>query len=264
MSKDNSKVHISLVEKLNLNTVYTIDEESKSVLLAAGGELAEGVGDKLLLIFEAAVNTKVRELGEGIASKYDEILEAEVTAGLAEIDKKVDGYLSTVVEDFFAANKPVIAETIQATNNSELVNGIVGLLKEHFVEIPEERRDILEESVARIRELEEQVNTATQTNVDLRASISAAACAQILANLREGLADTEQEKLNLLVENLDTTDPTIFEQKATQLKVSFFATKKPEVKEKVSDTTVVPMDTPAENAGDDIAKAAAQLRASKQ
>ena len=203
-----------------------------------GEELTEEFKTKAATIFEAAVMSRVKQE----VARMEEEFEAQLAEAAAQnqegLVEKVDGYLDYVVEQWLAQNELALERGMKSEILEGFVTGLKGLFEEHYVDIPEEKFDVLASMEERVAELEEKLNEQLASNVELNKSISEMKRAEIVSEACEGLSDTQVEKLTGLAEELSYEDADTFASKVQTIRENYFTTKATTVNSVVTDTPV--------------------------
>jgi len=207
--------------------------------LMNGEELSEEFRAKATTIYEAAVMTRVKEevarIEEEFESKLVEQVE-EIKEGLVE---KVDGYLDYVVEQWIAQNEIALEHGMKSEILEGFVSGMKELFVEHYIDIPEEKFDVLGTLEEKVEELEAKLNEQVASNVELNKTIGGLKRAELVQETSSGLTDTESEKLKALAEELSYEDEESFKSKIQTIRENYFTTKaQADVKSVVTDTPV--------------------------
>ena len=185
-------------------------------------DLSEEFKDKATLIFEAAVKTKIAEIKESLEQKFNRALVEEVSAIKAELTERVDSYLEYVSEEWIDENALQIESGLKGELSESFMTGLKSLFEEHYVEIPEDRYDVLENMVMRLDEMEEKLNEQIERNVQLNRRLSEAVSDTIFNEVAEGLALTQKEKLASLAESVEFESEANYREKLEALKESYF------------------------------------------
>ena len=203
-----------------------------------GEELSEEFKTKAATIYEAAVmarvNQEVTRIEEEFAAKLAEQVEQN-TQGIVE---QVDGYLGYIAEQWIAQNELALERGIKSEILEGFVNGLKDLFEEHYIEVPEERFDVLGEMEDKVASLEAKLNEQVEANVELSKSLAEAKRQEIVKTISEGLTDTESEKFMGLVEELSYEDAETYTTKVQTIRENYFAGKKSEVASVVTDAPV--------------------------
>jgi hypothetical protein len=190
--------------------------------------LSDGFREKAGAIFEAAYTSKVGAEIDRLESEYAQNLETEVTDVQTEIVEKVDNYLNYVVEGWMKENEVAIQQGLRTEIAEEFMSSLQSVFKEHYIEVPEGKADLIDDLADQVSELEEQLNKSTEDNIQLNNSNQDYLRANIVRKQSSGLADTEAEKLAGLVEDIDFEDEETFEMKVKTIKESYFTQDSPE------------------------------------
>jgi len=206
-----------------------IEEKIKSInvkedvdALVEGEDLSEEFKDKAATIFEAAVKSKTREeitrIHEGMTGEFEEKLEESVEA----LTEKVDTYLNYVVEEWTKENELAIERGLKGEIAEDFISGLKQLFEDHYIDVPDEKYDVLEAQSEKIAELEEKVNSVMEQNISLTTVKSGLVREQVVSEACEDLTDTEIEKFKSLTEDVDFADEESFKAKLDTLKESYF------------------------------------------
>ena len=206
-----------------------IEEKIKSInvkedvdALVDGEDLSEEFKNKAATIFEAAVKSKTREeiarIYESMTSEFEEKLE-ESTEALTE---KVDTYLNYVVEEWTKENELAIDRGLKGEIAEDFISGLKQLFEDHYIDVPDEKYDVLEAQSEKISELETKLNESIEKSVELSNKTSKLVREQVISEVSEDLADTEIEKFKGLVEDVEFGTEESFREKLNTLKESYF------------------------------------------
>lgn len=209
--------------------------------LVNGEDLSEEFKTKAATIFEAAVlsrvNIEVARLEEEFESRLQEAVK-ENQEGLVE---QVDGYLNYIVEQWMAQNEIALDRGMKSEIQESFIHGMKSLFEEHYIDVPEEKYDILGSLEEQVEHLEYKLNEQVASNIELAKVVSELKRTEIVKTVSEGLTDTEFEKFNGLVEELSYEDESTFKSKVQTIRENYFTTKastSADVKSVVSDTPV--------------------------
>lgn len=196
---------------------------SEDVTALVGGEgLSEEFKGRAALIFESAVRAKISEIKESLEVKFNTALVEEVAVIKEELTSRVDSYLEYVAEEWVDENALQIESGLKGELSESFMTGLKALFEEHYVEIPEDRYDVLENMVMRLDEMEEKLNEQIERNVQLNHRLSEAVSDTILNDVTEGLALTQKEKLAGLAESVEFESESEYRGKLEALKESYF------------------------------------------
>jgi len=197
-------------------------KEDVRALMSADDSLSEDFKIKAATIFEAAVKSKVRSEIERI---HEEVLtekEGEIDSFKDELAEKVDTYLNYVVEEWTKENELAIERGLKGEIAEDFISGLKQLFEDHYIDVPDEKYDVLEAQSEKISELEDKLNESIDKTVELTKISSNLIREQVISEVSEDLADTEIEKFKSLTEDVDFTDEESFRVKINTLKESYF------------------------------------------
>ena len=206
-------------------TEVKIDVEEDINALIAGEELSEEFQEKARTIFEAAITSKVAEITEGIKSDYEANLVEEVKGIKAELQERLDSYLEYVADEWVAENQLQVEQGLKTEMTESFLEGMKKLFEDHYVTIPEEKYDVIENMVDKLDDMESKLNEQIEKNVALNKRLAESTADVIFADVTEGLAQTQKDKLATLVENVDFESENNYREKIETLKESYFPTK---------------------------------------
>ena len=196
--------------------------EDMEVLMSSDDSLSEEFKIKAATIFEAAVKTKIRSEIERIDEQVKSEKVTEMETFKDELTEKVDTYLNYVVEEWTKENELAIERGLKGEIAEDFISGLKQLFEDHYIDVPDEKYDVLEAQSEKISELEEKLNEAIQKSVDLTVSNEKLVREQVISEVSEDLADTEIEKFKSLTQDVDFGDEESFREKLDTLKESYF------------------------------------------
>ena len=206
-----------------------IEEKIKSIsvkedveALVAGEDLSEEFKEKAATIFEAAVKSKVRDEIDRITEESKTEKDEQIETFKDELTEKVDTYLNYVVDEWTKENELAIERGLKGEIAEDFISGLKQLFEDHYIDVPDEKYDVLEAQSEKISELEGKLNEAIQKNVSFKDSNSKLVREQVISDVSEDLADTEIEKFKSLTNDIDFTDEESFREKLDTLKDSYF------------------------------------------
>lgn len=206
--------------------------------LMNGEELSEEFKQKATTIYEAAVMNRVKQEVTRLEEEFQSKLDEEIAKNVEGLVEQVDGYLGYVAEQWMKDNEIALERGMKSEILESFVSGMKGLFEEHYIDVPEERFDVLGEMENKIEELEAKLNEQLATNIEMSKTIAEQSRAEIVKTVSEGLTDTEVEKFNSLVEELSYDGAESFETKVKTIRESYFTTKVTNVKSVVTDAPV--------------------------
>ena len=199
-----------------------IDIEADVQALLEGEELSEEFQDKARTIFEAAVRTRLAEMKEGLTESYQEALVEEVVAIRTELTERLDSYLEYVADEWFAENALEVETGLKSEMTESFITGMKGLFEEHYVSIPEDKYDVIESMVDKLDEMESKLNEQIDRNVALNRRLAESTADVVFAEVTEGLAYSQKDKLATLVENVGFESEADYRGKLATLRNSYF------------------------------------------
>ena len=203
-----------------------IDVKEDIDAIVSGEELSEDFKTKAATIFEAAVSAKViSEVNDRL-----QIFEDEYTKELSEakeeymtnMSEKIDGYLNYVVEEWMEENELAVEKGIRSELVEDFMTGLKNLFQEHYIDIPEEKVDLVDDLFEKVEELETKLDESINTNVEVKKELAKFKKEEVLRNVSEELAETEKEKLTKLADGIDYEDDSQYQEKLEVLKENYF------------------------------------------
>ena len=202
-------------------------KEDVEALVSGDDTLSEEFKTKAATIFEAAVKSRVRSEIERIDDELKTEKETEIDSVKEEISVKVDTYLNYVVEEWTKENELAIERGLKGEIAEDFISGLKQLFEDHYIDVPDEKYDVLEAQSEKISELEEKLNEAIQKSVDLTSSNEKLVREQVISEVSEDLADTEIEKFKSLTQDVEFGNEASFREKLDTLKENYFPKSQP-------------------------------------
>jgi hypothetical protein len=218
----------------------TLTKESVETLFE-GTELSEEFKEKVSTIFEAAVKLEVDEIAEELAAHFEQTLEEQTNEVTDAIAEKVESYLNIMVDQWIEENRVAVESGLKLEIFESFISGMKTLFKESYIEIPEEKADVLESLEGKVTTLQTQLNESMDSRAALQKQIEDLKKSAIIKESVQGLTDLDAEKLKGLAEEMVFESEEKFSSKLNTIKESFFANapSKDEVTAVVTDTPVV-------------------------
>ena len=218
IGKKKKKIKIAMPE---INVKEDIDA------LVQGEQLSEEFKTKASTIFEAAVHQKVMEVAtvkvDELEKEFQSDLQEEIVSFRDELTDKVDGYLNYVVEEWMRENEIALESSLRSEITEEFMGGLKNLFTEHYIDVPDEKVDIVEGLYDKVEELEEKLNSQVEENMKVKGELNEYRKDKILEEVCEDLADTQAEKMKTLVEGVNyENDSEDFENKVKTIKENYF------------------------------------------
>jgi len=199
-----------------------IDVEEDLNALIAGEELSEEFTNKARTIFEAAIRSKVDIIKEELTEAYESQLVEEVNVIKEALTERLDSYLEYVAQEWVEENHLVIENGLKTEMTESFLEGMKSLFEEHYVTIPDEKYDVLNSMVEKLDEMEDKLNEQIDKNVSLNKRLAESTADVIFAEVTEGLALSQREKLQSLAEKIEFESETDYREKLETLRESYF------------------------------------------
>ena len=207
--------------------VKSIDVSADVDALVSGdSSLSEEFKSKAATIFEAAVKSKVKSEIERLEGEYSNELAEAKEEVKSDLTTKVDNYLNYVVEQWMADNELAIEKGIKGEIAEDFIGGLKQLFEDHYIDVPEEKYDVLEAKEKELEEAKAKINEMTEKSIEDKKVIDGYTKDEIFEETVDGLADTEKEKMKSLVEDISYEGADEYKKKLDTIKDSYFGTKK--------------------------------------
>ena len=204
----------------------SIDVSQHVQALMSGEGLSEDFKKKAATIFESAIKTKIRTEVERIDEEYQDELKESIEQTKVELSEKVDTYLNYVVEEWMKENELAVERGLKGEIAEDFISGLKQLFEDHYVDVPDEKYDVLEAQSEKITELEGKLDEAISNIVSLRQEKTSLIKERAISEATGDLADTEIEKFKSLTGDVEFTDESSFKEKLDTLKESYFPRQK--------------------------------------
>ena len=199
---------------------YDIDDDVNALL--GGEELSEEFKAKAKTIFETALKTKVAEVRKLLEQQYEEKLGEEIIEAKEALAERVDSYLEYVADEWFTENQLAVENGLKEELTQSFLGGMKSLFEEHYVQIPDDKYDVLESMVEKLDDMETKLNEQIEKNVSLNSKLGESVASGILDQVSDGLAATQKEKLASLSESVEFESEGQYREKLETLKESYF------------------------------------------
>ena len=210
-------------------------KEHVDALIAGEKDLTEEFKAKAATIFEAAIKSKVKEITEELETDYNKKFEQESAKAKSELTEKVDSYLAYVVEEWMKENEIALERGIKGEIAEDFINGLKKLFEDHYIDVPDEKYNVLEDQAGKIEKLEKDLNEQISKNVELNKEVGTKVRDEIQSKVSEDLADTAKEKFAKLAESIEYSNAKDYQKKLETVKESYFGKKNNEAKENLDD-----------------------------
>ena len=191
-------------------------------LVSSDADLSEEFKEKAATIFETAVKTRIKEQTKIIEAQFEEKLASETETVKEAMVEKVDSYLNYVVEEWMKENELAVERGIRTEIAEDFITGLKGLFKEHYIDVPEEKYNVLDDLTGQVKDLESKLNEQIEKNVNLSKDVSESKRESLVVSVSEDLADTEKEKFSSMAENVEYDSAEKFQEKLETIKESYF------------------------------------------
>ena len=206
--------------------------------LVGDSDLSEEFKQKAATIFEAAIKAKVKEESQRLQGEYETKLKEDTETHKAELVEKVDSYLNYVVEEWMQENKIAIERGIKGEIAEDFIGGLKKLFEDHYIDVPDEKYNVLEDQASKIEDLEKKLNEEIQKNVELNKSNGELKKEEIIKKSSEDLTDVQKEKFNKLAEEVEYSNEEDFVNKVNTIKESYFGAKEEAKSNDIDDVAV--------------------------
>ena len=215
-----SKVPFKGKAKIPDRSDFTMQEHIGAMF--EGEDLSEDFKNKAIAVFEAAINERYDAIVSQLEEAYEQTIAENTEKILDELSGRVNDYISYIAEEWVKENRLVLESGIKVEIAENFLNGMKGIFEENFIQVPEEKIDLMDELSDENEELRDEVNNQVNENMELRKEILALRCDDIFESYCDGLADTQVEKLRTLAEGIEFDSEELFEDKLAVLKESYF------------------------------------------
>ena len=197
-------------------------------LVSADADLSDEFKEKAATIFETAVRTRIKEQEAKLKIQYDEKLSKESETIKGAMAEKVDAYLNYVVEEWMKENELAVERGIRTEIAEDFITGLKTLFKEHYIDVPEEKYNVLDDLTNEKDKLEEKLNEKIKENVELNKQVGEFTRDKLIGEVGSDLADTELEKFTSMAANVEYDNAEKFKEKLETVKESYFPKTKQE------------------------------------
>ena len=215
--KQESARAIKVKESIKVNV-----QDDVEALLNGEEDISEEFKKKTTTIFEAAVREKVESEVDRLEKQYEITVAEEVNEVRDGLVEKIDSYLDYVVEEWLKDNEVAIESGIRSEVTEEFISGLKRLFEEHYIDIPEEKVDVLSDLTKENEDLKEQVNNEINRNIELKKEKDTVSASEVFNDVVDGLADTEIEKMRSLGEGIEFEDEDSYREAISTLRENYF------------------------------------------
>jgi hypothetical protein len=196
--------------------------EDIDALFAEDSSISEDFKSKAATIFEARVHDRVTQIQEQIESEYASMLEEAVEEIKNDLTEKVDDYLNYVVEQWMEENQLAIESGLRAELAEEFIAGLRNLFAEHYIDVPTEKVDLVDELATKVEELESKLNEEMERNIEFAKALVESRKAEVTREVCEGLTTTQFEKIKSLAESVDYSTEEEYKEKIETIRENYF------------------------------------------
>lgn len=191
--------------------------------LFEGEDLSDSFKQKCIAVFEAAVNEKVSLMEQAMLEASSNIIQEQVANSVGQLTEHVDKYLTYVCEEWMNENKLAVESGMKTEIVENFIYGLRDLFENSFIDMPEEKYNVVDELFEANGELENDLNNLVNENIQLKNQLIAHQCADIFVEAARGLADTEVEKFASLAEGIEFDSVDQYREKIAVLRESYFS-----------------------------------------
>jgi len=197
-------------------------KEDIDALFADDSTISEEFKGKVATIFEARVTDRVQQIEEETEARYASMLEEAVESVKTDLTEKVNDYLSYVVEQWIADNEIAIESGLRAELTEEFIAGLRNLFAEHYIDVPAEKVDLVEELATKVEDLENQLNEEIERGIETKKALVESRKVEITRTVCEGLTETQVEKIKSLAESVDFSTEDEYKEKLETIRENYF------------------------------------------
>ena len=208
-------------DKVDSEIEIDLSDDVKA-LVSTDADLSEEFKDKAATIFETAVRTRIKEQTKILEAQFEEKLSTEKETMKEAMVEKVDSYLNYVVEEWMKENELAVERGIRTEIAEDFITGLKDLFKEHYIDVPEEKYNVLDDLTNQVKDLESKLNEQIEKNVNLTKEVNDSERTNLVAEVSADLADTEKEKFASMAENVEFESAPKFREKLETIKESYF------------------------------------------
>jgi len=236
--EDEKKKEMKAGYKEETEAEDSLDIKSDVDALIGDSDLSEEFKQKAATIFEAAIKSKVKAEAKRLEGEYETKLQENTESHKAEMVEKVDSYLNYVVEEWMKENQIAIERGIKGEIAEDFIGGLKKLFEDHYIDVPDEKYNVLEDQASKIEDLEKKLNEEIQKNVELNKSNGELKKEEIIKKSSEDLTDVQAEKFNKLAEEVEYSNEEDFTSKVKTIKESYFGAKEEAKSNDIDDVAV--------------------------
>jgi len=223
MKEEEAEIEGEEIAEDKVDSEIEIDlSDDVKALVSTDADLSEEFKDKAATIFETAVKTRIKEQTKILEAQFEEKLSKETETVKEAMVEKVDSYLNYVVEEWMKENELAVERGIRTEIAEDFITGLKDLFKEHYIDVPEEKYNVLDDLTNQVKDLEGKLNEQIEKNVNLTKEVNNSERTNLVAEVSADLADTEKEKFASMAENVEFDSAPKFKEKLETIKESYF------------------------------------------
>ena len=223
MKEEEAEVEGDEIAEDKADSEIEIDlSDDVKALVSTDADLSEEFKDKAATIFETAVRTRIKEQTKILEAQFEEKLSTEKETMKEAMVEKVDSYLNYVVEEWMKENELAVERGIRTEIAEDFITGLKDLFKEHYIDVPEEKYNVLDDLTNQVKDLESKLNEQIEKNVNLAKEVNDSERVNLVAEVSADLADTEKEEFASMAENVEFESAPKFREKLETIKESYF------------------------------------------
>jgi len=219
VKEENVDEETSAELEANLVEIEVEDDLSK---ISEALDLSDENADKARTIFKAAVSSKIEEIKESLESQYSEELKSSVEKIKADLAEGVDKYLSYVADEWTKENELAIERGLRAEMTENFIDGLKTLFTEHYVDVPEDKYNVIDELANRLDEMEQKLDGEVSRNIDVTEELDALKRSNVVKAAGDSLSESQKEKLESLSHGVDFKDEADFAEKIAEIAEAYF------------------------------------------
>ena len=220
--EDEEDVDVPVVYERTVITAEDIDISEDLTAIFGENDLSEEFKSQVQTVFEAAVVSKINSELETLEESFNIRLHESTDEIVSTVTEKVDSYLGYVVEEWMKENELAVERGIKSEITEEFIGGLKQLFEDHYIDVPEEKVDVVDSLADRVEELEGKLNEAMETNIDLSSRVKTFQMDEVLGEMSDELTDIESEKLKSLSDGVSFEDAGQYKQALGTIRENYF------------------------------------------
>jgi hypothetical protein len=221
MKKEESEIEDEVISEED-SQEQSLDLSEDINAMFGDEQISEEFRSKVTTIFEARIYDKVAQIQEQLESEYASMLEEAVESVSQDLTEKVNDYLSYVVEQWITDNEIAIESGLRSELTEEFIAGLRNLFAEHYIDVPSEKVDMVEELATKVEELETKLNEEIEYGIEIKKALVEAVKSEITYEVTDGLTDTQVEKIKSLAESVEFSTEEEYRNKLETIRENYF------------------------------------------